>query len=201
MKHTIITSDYKIIEKTVIHRIISKHPQVRNIPRIFIFDSCSGVSQREIISQTTTSMDENDESDDIIESNGVTLELTCLNDIKPCDKGPIKTEETNLSKMVSLTEISNGNEWTSDTKNPDYKLVIINAANIGFKAGCNTEFGSHLIYEFTLKIKRNILYNEKKSLATILDEIQNKLHDSGQQITKTFNNNTRHLKLIVNKKL
>eukprot|EP01084_Bolivina_argentea_P154636 269524_1 len=27
MKHTIITSDYKIIEKTVIHRIISKHPQ------------------------------------------------------------------------------------------------------------------------------------------------------------------------------
>ena len=49
IKDHIVTSDYKAIEKTVIHRLISsQYPEIREIPRIFVFDSCNGSGDREL---------------------------------------------------------------------------------------------------------------------------------------------------------
>merc|ERR1712141_379645 len=48
VKDHIVTSDYKLIEKVVIHLLLSTdHPKIREIPRIFIFDSCDGSGDRE----------------------------------------------------------------------------------------------------------------------------------------------------------
>ena len=45
--NNIVTSDYKLIDRTVIHRCISEqYPQIREIPRIFLFDACDGARKR-----------------------------------------------------------------------------------------------------------------------------------------------------------
>eukprot|EP01084_Bolivina_argentea_P306199 529071_1 len=42
-EHSIVSSDLTLINKDVIHRIISlTKPRLRNIPRIFLFDACEG---------------------------------------------------------------------------------------------------------------------------------------------------------------
>ena len=44
----ILTSDYKRLSKTDIHRIFSRNkPLNRELPRIFIFDCCSGDAERD----------------------------------------------------------------------------------------------------------------------------------------------------------
>merc|ERR1712172_226411 len=47
LKHHIVTSDLRVIEKAVVYRLLSlRHPRVRDIPRIFLFDVCDGALQR-----------------------------------------------------------------------------------------------------------------------------------------------------------
>ena len=47
IQNRIITSDMKRIEKTAMHRCISnKHPEIRHLPRIFLFDVCGGNASR-----------------------------------------------------------------------------------------------------------------------------------------------------------
>ncbi len=160
----IITSDYRTIEKSAIHRIISlEYPKIRSIPRIFIYDSCNGTEERRYTFRAST------------------------------------ISSADISKCIELEAVSSGvNQWTQKL-NPDYKLVQINASNLGFQAKCDLRFGSFLIYEFTQKMKQNIEKTENKTLATIFDEIQNDLHDRGkQQTTNTFNNNTRNLRFKIN---
>ncbi len=49
MGRYILTSDYKAINQTAIHRIFSgKKPLSRKIPRIFVFDCCSGNNERKL---------------------------------------------------------------------------------------------------------------------------------------------------------
>ena len=169
VENKIITSDFKTIQKAVIHRLIShQFPKVRQIPRIFLFDSCQGNAERK--------------------SGRISL-----------SKSSITWEQTieeEKAKGVRLVDIMVGNEWTLDSPNPDYKLVEIHAANIGFQAKCNFINGSYLIHRFTEKLQQDIIKKDydKKSLGTIFEEIQNELHDKGRQQTiNTFNNNTRHL--------
>ena len=42
----ILTSDYKKVSKKDIHRTFSRSGQSRDIPRLFIFDCCSGEKQK-----------------------------------------------------------------------------------------------------------------------------------------------------------
>ena len=45
--NSVISSDYEMINRTEIHRSISeKYPQIRVIPRIFLFDACDGTRDR-----------------------------------------------------------------------------------------------------------------------------------------------------------
>eukprot|EP01083_Nonionella_stella_P064938 169739_1 len=161
IKDNIITSDYKTIEKVALHRLVSiKYPISRDIPRLFLFDSCEGSGER------------------------ITDEY----------KIEIETDQV---KGFRLSDVQGGDEWTTHTKNPDYKLVEIHAANAGFQAKAHMQFGSYLIYLFTKKMKSNIERNENKTLATLFDEIQNELHDAGKSQTKNvFNNTTAKLRFM-----
>ena len=66
----IITSDYKKISKEAIHRTFSaKKPSCRKIPRIFIFDCCSGDQDRDAdwraVSPTSSEIGKNIDSEDV----------------------------------------------------------------------------------------------------------------------------------------
>ena len=186
MENKIITSDYRTIEKSVIHRIISiNHPKAREIPRIFLFDSCDGSAQREYIRASTIN----------------TSQYVAVSDEKEEEKNDVDVMDKAYGKCTELKDISADNAWTHTTKNPDYKLVQIHASNPGFQAKCCSSKGSYLIYEFTQKILDNLDQKQNKSLTTICEEIQNKLHDLGkQQTTNVFNNGTGHLQFVKNTK-
>merc|ERR1712062_287506 len=105
------------------------------------------------------------------------------------DGGQIETIES-----ISL------NAWggTADDKNPDYKLVLIHAANTGYVAKSKAGFGSYLIYLFAKRIMNNIEESKGKELIEIMDEIANVLHDMGKQLpTPLYNNNTRTLQFEI----
>ena len=59
----IITSDCKRFQKSAIHRIFSAHyPGVRGIPRLFLFDCCSGNNERRKSRLKSVDSDEDDDS-------------------------------------------------------------------------------------------------------------------------------------------
>eukprot|EP01084_Bolivina_argentea_P052815 96981_1 len=184
IENKIITSDYRTIEKSVIHRIISiNHPLVREIPRIVIFDSCEGSAQREYIRASTIN----------------TSQYT-MSDVKSKDEeNEHKYAHVDQGKVIELVDISTGMEWTHDTKNPDYKLAQIHASNVGFQAKCSTTKGSYLIYEFIKAMMSNIEENKDLFLVEIMDEIQRYLHDDvgKQQIITNYNSFTQYLRFKV----
>ncbi len=86
--------------------------------------------------------------------------------------------------------------WAQNEDNPDYKLVIINAANDGFQSKLNSIYGSYVITQFTRKLEENIKEkNNQKFLNEILEDVQEDLHQKGKQLmVKTFNNKTEYIK-------
>eukprot|EP01084_Bolivina_argentea_P249101 416870_1 len=178
----IVTSDYRTIEKAVIHRIISiKAPKSRLIPRIFIFDACDGSAKREYIRASTVEIEQYNDCDTNELHNGI--------------------GNRSIAKGVALNDISGESDWAYGNVNPDYKLVQLHASNIGYQARICSEKGSYLTFEFTQKILENLNEVSNKTLSTICLEIQNELHDAGkQQTTNTFNNGTQHLQIVKNTK-
>ena len=63
IKGYIATSDYKKISKTAIHRIFSKKALSRKIPRLFLFDCCSGNDEREYERRESIDRESSDEKD------------------------------------------------------------------------------------------------------------------------------------------
>ena len=175
--NSIITSDYQLITKQAIHNIFSwKHPKIRSIPRVFVFDCCDGDQERDL-DWAPESVDEK-ESDDIVGKN-------------------FGIDDIDLSSQDTLV-------WKRDQDNPDYRLCLIHAANPGFQAKMSSETGSYLVTSMTNKMIENV--NNKnccskfKFFGEIIDEIQQDLHDKGkQQVTFSFNNHTRKLKFRKNK--
>ena len=164
----IVTSDIKTIEKTAIHRILSlKYPKLREIPRMFVFDCCDGSHSR------TPTVEIVPDQSKVIKSL--------------LKEGPEQRKNTDCETMQNV------NAWTSSTKNPDYNMVTVFAANSGFVAKMNYN-GSYLVYYLTKAIKSNVERQQGKTLAEILEDVQNKLHDHGkQQTVNTMNNHTRTL--------
>ena len=88
------------------------------------------------------------------------------------------------------------NIWTQEEDNPDFKLVTIHAANIGFQSKMDIVTGSYVITAFTRLMIQNIRDNNNKQwLFQIFDYIQKELHDKGKQHTvNTYNDGTRWIK-------
>eukprot|EP01084_Bolivina_argentea_P050137 92187_1 len=142
IENSIITSDYKLIEKTVIHRIVSiEYPETRQIPRLFIFDSCEGSSTREYIDPITPTDDQIDGKIKIDEHKGIKKpkrnKTKANNNITNKDNGAIDMMRNNnndvnddelfdiakyvdidtnvisrqMPKGVKLRDIETGHEW------------------------------------------------------------------------------------------
>ena len=171
LQNRIVTSDMRTIEKTAMHRCISnKYSEIRHLPRIFLFDACGGNAYRRQA-------------------------------VEPADSGSFgdETEQKETQKNVALEDVEKGDEWTTNTQNPDYNTVQIHAANDGYVANMRKETGSYLISLFTYRIQVNIGQQKGDGLADIMAKVQNDLHDHGkQQTVNVFNNNTRNLQFEVN---
>ena len=174
VKDNIVTSDIETIEKTAIHRMLSlKYPEIREIPRIFIFDCCNGSDRRH------TSIAMNMEQPKLIEM-------------------------TSIRKATELEDVQSRHQraWTTNSKNPDYNLVVVHAANEGFVAKMSSDVGSYAVYALSKVIRTNVGRIPAKGLAELLEEVQNALHDQGKQQTmNVFNNHTRTLVFEKNQKL
>ena len=177
LHHCIISSDWKMIDRTDIHRCISEiYPQIRDIPRIFLFDACAGERDRRA---TLEMVQVDSQSLDSIEAMESTKD------------GGGAAGTSSRSPRIS---------WTSKTKNPDYNLVAIHGSTDGYVSKMQeTEVGSYLTYFFVKAVKMNIERQQKKGLTEILTDVQNALHDAGKQMIK-FNcfNYTGNLRIEKN---
>ena len=159
------------------HRMFSgKKPMSREIPRFFVFDCCAGDNERDTESRYNLEKETN-------KSPGITIDHAK------------RTESEDIMRAGSLI-------WAYNEHNPDYKLVVINAANNGFQSKMRSDTGSYVITQFTQRLEDNIDGNNDKYLNETLDEIQEDLHEKGKQlITKTFNNKTEKIKFLARKEI
>ena len=114
------------------------------------------------------------------------------------------TQMTPLSKGTELEEVQSRNlkAWTTNSKNPDYNLVVVHAANEGFVANISADVGSYVVYALSKVIRTNVGRTPAKGLAELLEEVQNALHDNGkQQTVNVLNNHTRTLLFKKNQKM
>eukprot|EP01084_Bolivina_argentea_P093945 168915_1 len=220
----ILTSDYKKVGKTDIHRIFSRSGQSRDIPRMFIFDCCSGDKERDTatrqvlntvtdtVGATIVGFDESKSA-----SNGEQQTLTknvslseseVQSDIDNKDElkfDNVEQQETN----VHLYEIDRTEtvQWAYDENNPDYKLITVNAANEGFQSKMRTDTGSYFVQSFIRKVKENNEISEricnikhKLFLSDIIVDIQHDLESKGKQLPECkCNNGTDKIIFIKNK--
>ena len=167
----ILSSDYKKINKTAIHRIFSgKKPVSRTIPRIFIFDCCAGSNERD------AEFREDEKEEDKGKSAGYGETDTAKN-----------TEVDDIVRDGSL-------QWAIGEVNPDYKLVVVNAANDGFQSKMRCDTGSYVVTQITERLYESISNKDGRFLHQILDDVQEDLHTRGKQLmVKTFNNKTEYI--------
>ncbi len=178
----ICSSDYKPFSKLAIHRIFSSpHPNSREIPRVFIFDCCSGNNEQEAESDSDSKTEEEEQEE------------------KNVGK---RIKEDDISKGVDLADITSDGGWLRGQHNPDYMLAVISAANPGFQAKLASDIGSYVIHSFGEKTLENLTENKRKYSHTIFDEIQNELEQKGKQHpTYIWNNSTRYIRFKKNNKL
>eukprot|EP01083_Nonionella_stella_P081927 225971_1 len=178
----IATSDYHTIDKKHIHRLFSIPKEVRqcrSIPRLFIFDCCSGRFERDFIDRAD--IDKEEEEQKAMQAKGLRdVDYKVLHE----DNAP----------------------WARDEDNPDYKLAVVNAANHDFQSKMRNDIGSYLIYKFQEKMKRNCernsmcCYHNKLFLGEIMGDIQNELHSEGKQLPEyKFNNGMEKIIFLANK--
>jgi len=196
MEDRIWTTDYQTISKEFIHRTFSSFPINRNVPRIFIFDSCSGDQDRDILTRQEISKQKEEfieTSNYIFKSDRQQLIEKNANDD---DQGNIKGKGNEDKYNHYLPRIGT-RTWAQDEHNVDYKLVQIDAANPGFQAKMTTTFGSYLTHLFVKSLKQNT----DKFLFQIVGEIQEVLHNKGKQQTKQcFSNGTEYIKFLKHKR-
>ena len=99
-----------------------------------------------------------------------------------------KLKEVSKTTSVDLGDSS----WYKGEKNPDFRLVQINAANEGFQAKMSPTTGSYMLTKIIARIRQN-LSNNKLRLGPLLDEVQEELQEK-QLMEMQFNNNTNNIK-------
>eukprot|EP01084_Bolivina_argentea_P097942 176051_1 len=180
-ERSILTSDYRVFSKLAIHRIFSNnHPKTREIPRLFIFDCCSGSGQQEIARATISKMQECEEK-------------------KQEEEKDERAKHIDLSKQISAGDCDRS--WIRGDHNPDYRLAVIEAANPGFQAKARVDRGSYVIYSFCKKMMNILTANKRTFIHKIFDEIQEELHAQGKQHpTYIWNEDTKYIRFKTNKK-
>eukprot|EP01084_Bolivina_argentea_P282892 484356_1 len=197
-ENNILTSDYHFISKDAVHRLFSiNYPSLREIPRIFCFDCCDGVSER-------SGYRKGEDHAQLLESG---KNITVDDIIFTSDKQKTASNVNDAGKNIDVNNVLFNQDldeiqlWCSDERNPDYKSIIIHGANLGFQSKLSSIDGSYLIREFVISMMDNASAqnDDKRFFGDIMDSIQETLHERGkQQIVNTFHNFTRYLKFAIN---
>eukprot|EP01083_Nonionella_stella_P318491 1164435_1 len=106
---------------------------------------------------------------------------------------------TSLLTRYQARDIPNPQDvaWGRNEKNPDNRLVQINAANPGFQSKLNTKKGSYMLFEFVERSISNLDNEVSDCIYRIFDDIQQHLAAKGKQlITTTYSDKTRWIKLM-----
>ena len=177
----IVTSDGQLIDRTSIHRSVSnKFPEIREFPRIFIFDACDGSGDRtkSVSSSATVASKETVHSDSEMDDYKSEDEMV---------EDENTRQQTETEKGMKLEDVQKDDEWTTHTKNPDYNLAVVHASNSGFVAKMHSaeHIGSYLSYFFAKQVKRNVQSGNTQGLGEIMKDIERALHDKGKQLIRT----------------
>eukprot|EP01083_Nonionella_stella_P228042 808502_1 len=147
----IVTSDYKAVKKSTVHRLFSAHkPKNRQIPRLFIFDCCDGGEAHKVgVFRDEEEEEERKEQhkagvkpeahDQVIEENNISHVALKMEPELP-DPLAIAISKS-IERELSKSEAAGS--WLHDEKNPDYRLITIQAANEGFQSKLDKVKGSY----------------------------------------------------------
>merc|ERR1712228_940423 len=181
----IVTSDYKLYSRLAIQRTSSFYAILRTIPRLILFDCCSGKQSKGIAPTIVDVKKEDDEK-------------------KEMDKN-LKTN--NLDKKIDEIDIFNADhdktvKWGLNEENPDHLVATINASNHGFVSRLDRRFGSLCIHRFYQKYCW-ILDAKKREIPfihEIFEEIQEELQFEGKQLPEAkWNDSTQYIVFKKNK--
>eukprot|EP01083_Nonionella_stella_P246836 856498_1 len=184
MDDCIVTSDGEKIPKMVIHRLFTamdeSHVLNRNIPRLYVFDCCDGPNHFKYHARPIMDTEEKEKTDR--------------------ENANIKSKSTDY-EMVQHAAIEIKRQmsdlWLNGERNPDHKLVIINAANKAFQSKMRTDKGSYFVEAFVEAIYRNNKIGwfgckNKSYLIDILMRIADALERKGKQLPEYKCNNGTH---------
>eukprot|EP01084_Bolivina_argentea_P277725 474263_1 len=186
LNNSILTSDYKLVDKDVIHRIFSSYnPKSRTVPRIIMYDCCDGSDE---LSKGIKKINKESKYNEVDSNDDEKGKQFLIEDIPI----PILNEQSSDARPQPI--------WQYNTQNPDHRLVTIHAANLGFQSKMTSIHGSYLIQNFVEKtlegLKNDV--NNPPFLYEIMDEIQHELGERKQLPICTYNNNTRFIKFVPN---
>eukprot|EP01084_Bolivina_argentea_P138642 244045_1 len=200
LNNHLITSDMKLIDKNVVHRMFSSYyAQSREVPRIIIYDMCDGNEESKSIN--IKQKHKKLKIGQIISQPFTIKNIPIPNSMKGNDIGKnYKVDDISNS----IHNVNRGDSspvlWEHCAKNPDHNLAVIHAANLGFQSKMNSEDGSYLINKFVSKTKATVeqRIDKKPFLLEIMDEIQKELGEieKKQLPTYSFNSQTGYLKFV-----
>ena len=200
----VLSSDYQVMEKRAIHRIISnKYAAIRDFPRIFIFDTCA-VPRHLMTSLSTTSvnrqMDENTEmaaatatfSQHVMAATSIeSSDLAGVIGMETQSDHSEMSNENVVTKNTKLDDVRVINEWTQSTKNPDYNLVTIDSVG-------DTSI-SNVTHFFTERVRQNVANQEGMGLSDVMENIRADLRQRRDaSFVPILNNKTS--KMVIHKK-
>eukprot|EP01083_Nonionella_stella_P174939 607794_1 len=198
----IVTSDYKTIKKSAVHRLFTaQKPKSREIPRVFIFDCCDGADTREagVLRDEEESDEEQLKAVVKPENPGHVALASDQYPVRPKREGLRKVDSAKNIERALSTNAGTAGSWLEEEKNPDYQLITIYAANEGFQSKLDIHKGSYVITEFVERMSQNVENGNQKWIFEVFDEIQSVLHRKGKQLTDNkYNNNMRYLKFMRN---
>eukprot|EP01084_Bolivina_argentea_P173850 301153_1 len=183
----VITSDYKTIDQSAIHRLFSANkPDVRHIPRVFIYDHCDGNLEKK---HEFRQLESNNNAND-----SYWRQEKKVDPISQPQPARLSTQD------IRFSAISVG--WFRGEDNPDFNLAVITATNPGFQSKMNQSNGSYFIRILVSKIVDNIINkNNKQFLFQIFESVQSDPKLINKQLPESkFNNQTRYIKFIKNGK-
>ena len=168
IENHVITSDIKAIQKAAIHRIFSADARIRDIPRIFLFDSCDG---------SATKIFDNEENTD----NGKYFGLNDVLDTLDMSDDLWKNTDHNPDyKLAEIHAANIGFQAKFNEEKGSHMIHKFCKRMIGNIVSMNNDKRNECIGSIFDAIQKE-LHDEGK-----------------QQIIHTFNNNTQYVNFDIN---
>ena len=186
----VLTSDRQVMDKTAIHRLISnKYAAIREFPRIFIFDTCA---VPEAVSMNGPAIDydmalaanyKENNAQHVVAAVSEEMDTGDVQNIEFQERGSAPVID--VGKNTDFEDVRELNEWTHNTKNPDYNLVNINAVGLDEKS-------PNAIHYFTERVRENIDKQMELGLTYVEDSIKEDVRQQGDaSFVSVLNNKTR----------